>query len=106
MLLLTMGIDFQRLTFTSHLTLTVDTTYYDVVLIACHETCQFILCDTASADVQKSPIWGLGCIAGNVDEVEIGTVSTTQYPAHSDIHSSTDISSEVNTGEGGDGPKS
>ena len=61
-----------------------------------------MLCDTASGDVQKSPIWGLGSIGGNVDEVEISTVSTTQCPAHSDIHSSIDISREVNTGEGGD----
>ena len=60
-----------------------------------------MLCDTGSGDVQKSPIWGLGSIGGNVDEVEISIVSTTQYPAHSDIHSSTDISREVNTGEGG-----
>ena len=80
---------------------TVDTTYSDVVLKACHETSQFMLCDTGSGDVQKSPIWSLGSISGNVDEVEISTVSTTQCPAHSDIHSSTDIFREVNTGEGG-----
>ena len=61
-----------------------------------------MLCDTASGDVQKSSIWGLGSVGGNVDEVEISTVSTTQCPAHSDIHSSTDISRECNTGEGGD----
>ena len=60
-----------------------------------------MLCDTASGDVQKSPIWGLGSVGGNVDEVEISTVSTTQSPAHSDIHSSTDIFREANTGEGG-----
>ena len=47
-----------------------------------------MLCDT---DVQNSPIWGLGSIGGNVDEVEISTVSTTQCPAYSHIHSSTDI---------------
>ena len=41
-------------------------------------------------------------VGGNVDEVEISTVSITQCPAHSDIHSSTDIFREVNTGEGGD----
>ena len=62
-----------------------------------------MLCNTASGDVQKSSIWGLGSIGGNVDEVEISTVSTTQCPAHSDIHSFTDISREANTGEGGDG---
>jgi len=60
-----------------------------------------VLCDTASGDVQKSTIWGLGSIGGNVDEVEISTVSTTQCPAHSDIHSSIAISREVNTEEGG-----
>ena len=61
-----------------------------------------MLCDTASGDVQESPIWGLGSIGGDADEVEISTVSTTQCPAHSHIHSSTDIFREVNTGEGGD----
>ena len=61
-----------------------------------------MLHDTASGDVQKSPIWGLESVGGNVDEVEISTVSTTQCPAHNYIHSSTDIFSEVNTGEGGD----
>ena len=62
-----------------------------------------MLCDTASGDVQKSPIWGLGSIGGDADEVEISTVFTTQCPAHSYIHSSTsDVSSEVNAGEGGD----
>ena len=61
-----------------------------------------MLCDTASGDVQKSPIWSLGSIGGDVDEVEISTVSTTQCPAHSDIHSSTDISREISTGEGRD----
>ena len=82
---------------------TVDTTYCDVVFIACHETSQFILCDTGSGDVQKSSIWGLGSIGGDVDEVEISTVTTTQCPAHSDIHSSTsDIFKEISTGEGGD----
>ena len=59
-----------------------------------------MLCDTGSGDVQKSPVWGLGSIGGNVDEVEISTVSTTQCPVHSDIHSSTDICREANTGEG------
>ena len=61
-----------------------------------------MLCDTGSGDVQKSPIWGLGSICGNVDEVEISTVSITQCPAQSDIHSSTNIFREVNTGEEGD----
>ena len=37
-----------------------------------------------------------------MNKVEISTVSITQCPVHSDIHSSTDIVSEVNTGEGGD----
>ena len=69
--------------------------------MACDETSQFILCDTGSG-VQKSSIWGLGSISGDVDEVEISTVSTTQCPANSDIHSSTDIFSEVNTGKGWD----
>ena len=81
---------------------TVDTTYCDVVLIACHKTSQFMSCDTGSGDVQKSPIWALESIGGDVDEVEISTVSTTQCPAHSDIHSSTDIFREVNTGEEGE----
>ena len=93
----------QGLTLISLQTSTVDTTYCDIVLIVCHETSQFmLLCDTGSGDVQKSPIWGLGSVGGNVDEVEISTVTTTQCPAHSDIHSSTDISREVNTGEDGD----
>ena len=61
-----------------------------------------MLCDTASGDVQKSSIRDLGSIGGNVDEVEISTVSTTQCPLHSDIHSSTHIFREVNTGEEGD----
>ena len=60
-----------------------------------------MVCDTASGDVQKSSIWGLGSIGGNVDEVEISAVSTTQCPAYSDIHSVNDIFSEANTGEGG-----
>ena len=95
----TLRSDCQVLTLTPHLT-PANATYCDVVLIACHETSQFILCDTTS-DVQKSPIWGLGSIGGNADEVEISTVSITQCPAHSHIHSSTDISREANTGEGG-----
>ena len=94
--------DCQGFTLTPLQTPTVDTTYCDVVLIPCHETSQFILCDIGSGDVQKSPIWGLGSIGGNVDEAEIITVSTTQSPGHSDIHSSTDISREANTGKEGD----
>ena len=93
--------DCQGLTLCPLLTPTADTVYCDTVLIACHETTQFVLCDTASGDVQKFPIWALRRVGSNVDEVEISTVSTTQCPAHSDIHSSTDISREVNTGEGG-----
>ena len=58
-----------------------------------------MLCDTASGDVEKSPIWSLWSVGGNADEVEISTVSTTQCPAHSDIHSSNDIFREVNTGQ-------
>ena len=98
----TLRSDCQGLTLPPYQTPTVDTTYCDVVLIACHEASQFILCDTTSGDVQKSPIWGLGSVGGNVDEEEISTVSITQCPAHSDIHSSTDIFRDVNTGEGGD----
>ena len=49
--------------------------------------------------VQNFVIWGLWSVGGNVDEVEISTVSTTQCPAHSNIHSSTDIFEKVNTGE-------
>ena len=94
----------QGFTLPPHQTTTVccHTTYCDVVLIACHETNQFILCDTGISDVQKSSIWDLGSVGGNVDKVEISTVSTTQSPVHSDIHSSTDISREANTGENGD----
>ena len=61
-----------------------------------------MLCDTASGDVQKSPIWGLGSIGGDVDKVEISTFSTTQCPANSATNNSTIISREANTGEGGD----
>ena len=62
-----------------------------------------MLCATASGGVEKSSIWGLGSIRGNVDEVEISTVSTTQCPVHSYIYSSTsDIFREFSTGEGGD----
>ena len=99
-MLCTFKSDCQGLTLIPLLITTVDTTYCDVVLIACHKASQFMLCDTGSGDVQKSPIWSLRSIGGNVDEVEISTVSTTQCPSHSDIHSSTDIFREVNTGEG------
>ena len=74
----------------------------NVVLMAYDETSELILCDTGSGNVKESSIWGLGSVGGNVDEVEISTVSTTQCPVHSDIHSSTDIFREVNTREGGD----
>ena len=61
-----------------------------------------MLCDTGSGNFYKSTIWGLGSVGGNVDEVEISTVSTTWCPAYSDIHSTTDTFREPNTGEGGD----
>ena len=99
-LLLALRSDHQGFTFTPLHTLTVDSMYCDVVLIVCQEASQFLLCDIAAGcDVQNSPIWGLGRIGGNSDEVEISTVSITQCPAHSDIHSSTDISREANTRE-------
>ena len=99
----TLRSDCQGLTLTPLLTPTVDTTYSDGVLIACLKPCQFTLCNTGSSDVQKSSIWGLGIVGVNADEVEISTVSrsTTQCPAHSDIHSSIGILREVNAGEGG-----
>jgi len=62
-----------------------------------------MLCNTGSSNVQKSSIWGLGIIGGDVDEVEISTVSTTQCPAQIDTHSSIGIFREVNTGESGGG---
>ena len=52
----TLRSDCQGLTLLPLLTPTVDTMYCDVVLIACHETSQFMLCDSGSGDVQKSPI--------------------------------------------------
>ena len=76
--------------------------YCNVVLQANNEISELILCDTGIGDVQKSPIWGLGRVGGNVDEVEINTVSTTQCPPHSEIHSSTEIFRKVNTGISGD----
>ena len=98
----TLWSDYQELTLTSLLSSTVDATYCDIVFVACLKTSQFILCDIGIGNVQKSVIWGWGSIGGNVDEVEISTVSTTQCPVHSDIHSSTDVFREVNTGEDGD----
>ena len=97
----TLKSDDQGLTLSPLLTPTVDTTHYDAILIACHET-SHMLCDTGIGYVQKSSIWGLGSTGSDADEVEISTVSTTQCPAHSDIHSSTNISREVNTGDGVD----
>ena len=96
--------DWQGPTFPPLQIATIDTTYCNVVLIASHKTSQFTLCDTGSGNVQKSAVYisSLGNVAGNVDEVEISTVSTPQCPAHNDIHSSTDISREVNTGEARD----
>ena len=95
----TLRSDCQGLTLPPLLTSTVDTMYCDVVLIACHETRQFMLYDTGVGDVQKSPIWDFRSISGKVDEVEISTVSTTQCPAHSHIHSFTAIFRNVHTGE-------
>ena len=43
-------------------------------------------CDIASVDLEKSPVRGLRSIGGNVDKVEISTVSTAQCPAHSHIY--------------------
>ena len=100
----TLWTDYQGLTLTAHQTTTVYcyTTYCNVVLIVCLKASQFMLRNTDISDVQKSSIWGLGTIGGNVDEVEISTASTTQCPTHSDIHSSITIFSEVNTHEAGD----
>ena len=90
---------YDRFTLPSLLTSTVDTTYCNIVSNVCHKTNQFILCDIG---IQNSLVWGLGSIGGNVDEVEISATSLAQCPAHSHIHSSTNISREVNTGEGRD----
>ena len=98
----TLRSDCQGLTLIPLLTPTVDTTYSDGVLIACLKPCQFMLRIIGSSDVQESSVWGLGIIGGDVDEVEISTVSNTQCPAHRDIHSSIGILREVNTGEGGE----
>ena len=64
------------------------------VLTAWSKTSQFILFDTGSGDVQKSPMWCLRSIGGNADEVEISTISTIN------IYSSISIVRWVNTGEG------
>jgi len=61
-----------------------------------------MLCDTGIGDIQNSSIWSWRSIGGNVDEVEISTVSTTQCPAHSDIHCSINTSKEFNTGKSRD----
>ena len=82
----------------SHLTPTVDTTYCDIVLIARMKTSQFILCNTGSGGVQESLIWDLESIGCDVDEVRISTVSTTQCPIDSDIHSSIHMFSKSKTG--------
>jgi len=95
----TLRSDCQGLTLIPPLTLTVDTTYCDVVLVACLKPCQLTLCNTGIADIQESSIWRLGIIGSDIDEVEI---STTQSPVHSDIHRSIDILREVNTGESGE----
>ena len=70
--------DCQGLTLRPLQTPTVDTTYCDVVLIACHKTSEFMLSDIGIGDVQNFVIWGLWSVGGNVDEVEIRTLSTTQ----------------------------
>ena len=97
--LFTLRSDYQRLALIPLQTPTVDTTYCDVVFIVRLKPCQFTLCNTGITDVQKSSIWGIRIIGGNVDEVDISTVSTTQCPAHSDTHNSIGILREVNTGE-------
>ena len=97
----TLRSDFQDLTLIPFLTPTVDTTYCDVVCIACLKPCQFTLCSTGIADVQKSSIWWIWIVSGDVDEVEISTVFITQCPSHSDIHMSS-IFRDANTGENGE----
>ena len=59
--------------------------------MAYDETSELILCDTSVGDVQKLMIWDLESVGSNVNEVEISTISTTQCPAHGDIHTSTMI---------------
>ena len=58
-----------------------------------------MLCNTGSGDVQKSPIWSLRSVGGDVDEVEISTVSKTYCPPHSDIHISINKYREVVVGD-------
>ena len=94
----TLRSDCQQLTFV--LTPTVDTTYCNVVFIACQKISQFILCGIVTGDVQKSSIWRQGSIGGNVDEIA-NALSIKQGPAESDIHSSTDIFREANKRENG-----
>ena len=98
--LLTLKGKYQGFTLIPLLTPTVHTMYCNVVLVACHKSSELMLCDTGSSNVQKSSMWGLRSIGGNVDEIEISTVSTTQCPAHIDSHSSTEFLKEGNTGEG------
>ena len=93
----TLRSDYQGFTLIPLLINTVDATYCDVVVRLCHETSQFILCDTGSGDIQKSPIWDVGSAGGNGDEVEINTVSITQCPVQSDIYTTTDILREAKT---------
>ena len=90
---------YHGLTLPPLVTLTVDTTYCNVVPNVCHKTNQFTLCDIG---IQRSSIWGLGSIGGNVDEIEISTASIAQCPAQSHIHSPASISREVNAGKSGD----
>ena len=59
--------------------------------MAYNETSELMVCDTSVGDVQKSPIWDLGRVGANVNEVEISSVSTTRSPPHSHIHTSTII---------------
>ena len=98
----TLRSDCQGLTLPSLLIPTVDTMHCNVVFIVCMKTSQYMWqCDTGSGDVQKSTIWGLRSSGGNVDKIEISTVSTTECPVHGNIHNSTDIFREANTIEGG-----
>ena len=99
MLIQTLRSNCLGLTLNTLLIPTVDTTYSDVVLIVYHESSY---CDTSRSDVQDSIIQGLGSVGCNVNEVEIGSVSSTQCPVYRDIHSSIDIFSEFNTREGRD----
>ena len=89
----------QGLTLIPLLTTGTGATYCDAILIAIHKTSQFVPCDIASSDVEKPPIRDLGSIGGNVDEVEISTVSTAQCPAHSHIDISIIMVREVMAGD-------